>query len=151
MKFKLVSTYIKVYKKVTEILCWVLLIATPICGFIGFGFAFDDYVDFNILMALLGAVVGFVVAIIFEFITIPPLMILFEINSKLDFLEGEKKISQEIKYLDKADANHVKNNDKNEKTVMDFSEKELKNREEDFSTIFTYGKLLNCYMMILLQ
>ena len=78
----------KVYRSFVNVFSVIALIIMPIVGFVLFGKTFG-WEDFNFGMALLGAIIGFVGCYYFELITIPPLMILFSIDSRLERLEEQ--------------------------------------------------------------
>ena len=77
----MLSFLTKVYRKLTDIFCWVWLI-----GFTVFmDWLFDDWAVF------VGVIAGLVIGFWTELIILPPIMVLFEINDKLDILIGKKK------------------------------------------------------------
>lgn len=78
----------KVYRSFVDAISVILLVIASIVGFVYFGNNYGDW-DFNYLMALGGAIIGFLGCFIFELIVIPPLMILFTIDSKLEKFESK--------------------------------------------------------------
>ena len=75
----LVSFFTRLYRGLTEVFCWILLIGAAI----GMGIVFADSFRFD-GAAFVGGIVGLLIALIFEMLVIPPLMVLFEINDKLE-------------------------------------------------------------------
>ena len=85
-----------VYRKLTDIFCLVLLIGFTVFMAIVFNesmdWLFDDWAVF------VGVIAGLVIGFWTELIILPPIMVLFEINDKLDFLvRKEKKVSKKDK------------------------------------------------------
>ena len=99
----LTEFYVKSYKKIVEIVCWILMIACIIIGFLFFGYLFMDYGNFNFGMACLGAIVGFLFVFILQLFVVAPRIVLFEINEKL--LSTNKKENNN----DSTDENSVSN------------------------------------------
>lgn len=85
----MLSFLTRVYRKLTDIFCWVWLIGFTVFMAIVFNesmdWLFDDWAVF------VGVIAGLVIGFWTELIIFPPIMVLFEINDKLDFLIGKKK------------------------------------------------------------
>lgn len=89
----MLSFLTRVYRKLTDIFCWVWLIGFTVFMAIVFKesmeWLFDDWAVF------VGVIAGLVIGFWTELIILPPIMVLFEINDKLDFLvRKEKKVSK---------------------------------------------------------
>ena len=92
----MLSFLTRVYRKLTDIFCWVWLIGFTVFMAIVFNesmdWLFDDWAVF------VGVIAGLVIGFWTELIILPPIMVLFEINDKLDFLvRKEKKVSKKDK------------------------------------------------------
>lgn len=92
----MLSFLTRVYRKLTDIFCWVWLIGFTVFMAIVFNesmdWLFDDWAVF------VGVIAGLVIGFWTELIILPPIMVLFEINDKLDFLvRKEKKVSEKDK------------------------------------------------------
>lgn len=92
----MLSFLTRVYRKLTDIFCWVWLIGFTVFMAIVFKesmeWLFDDWAVF------VGVIAGLVIGFWTELIILPPIMVLFEINDKLDFLvRKEKKVSKKDK------------------------------------------------------
>ncbi len=92
----MLSFLTRVYRKLTDIFCWVWLIGFTVFMAIVFKesmeWLFDDWAVF------VGVIVGLIIGFWTELIILPPIMVLFEINDKLDFLvRKEKKVSKKDK------------------------------------------------------
>ena len=92
----MLSFLTRVYRKLTDIFCWVWLIGFTVFMAIVFNesmdWLFDDWAGF------VGVIAGLVIGFWTELIILPPIMVLFEINDKLDFLvRKEKKVSKKDK------------------------------------------------------
>lgn len=92
----MLSFLTRVYRKLTDIFCWVWLIGFTVFMAIVFNesmdWLFDDWAGF------VGVIAGLVIGFWTELIILPPIMVLFEINDKLDFLvRKEKKVSEKDK------------------------------------------------------
>lgn len=92
----MLSFLTRVYRKLTDIFCWVWLIGFTVFMAIMFNesmdWLFDDWAVF------VGVIAGLVIGFWTELIILPPIMVLFEINDKLDFLvRKEKKVSKKDK------------------------------------------------------
>ena len=85
----MLSFLTRVYRKLTDIFCWVWLIGFTVFMAIVFNesmdWLFDDWAVF------VGVIAGLVIGFWTELIILPPIMVLFEINDKLDILVGKKK------------------------------------------------------------
>ena len=85
----MLSFLTRVYRKLTDIFCWIWLIGFTVFMAIVFNesmdWLFDDWAVF------VGVIAGLVIGFWTELIILPPIMVLFEINDKLDFLVGKKK------------------------------------------------------------
>lgn len=85
----MLSFLTRVYRKLTDIFCWVWLIGFTVFMAIVFNesmdWLFDDWAAF------VGVIAGLVIGFWTELIILPPIMVLFEINDKLDILVGKKK------------------------------------------------------------
>ncbi len=80
----LVDFFTRLYRDLTEIFCWILLIGAAI----GMGILFDGAFRFD-AAPFVGGVVGLVAAFALELTFLPPIMVLFEINDKLEMI-GKK-------------------------------------------------------------
>ena len=92
----MLSFLTRVYRKLTDIFCWIWLIGFTVFMAIVFNesmdWLFDDWAVF------VGVIAGLVIGFWTELIILPPIMVLFEINDKLDFLvRKEKKVSKKDK------------------------------------------------------
>ena len=92
----MLSFLTRVYRKLTDIFCWVWLIGFTVFMAIVFNesmdWLFDDWAVF------VGVIAGLVIGFWTELIILPPIMVLFEIYDKLDFLvRKEKKVSKKDK------------------------------------------------------
>ena len=92
----MLSFLTRVYRKLTDIFCWVWLIVFTVFMAIVFNESMDwlfyDWAGF------VGVIAGLVIGFWTELIILPPIMVLFEINDKLDFLvRKEKKVSKKDK------------------------------------------------------
>lgn len=74
----LVSFFTRLYRELAEFFCWILLIGAAI----GMGILFDGN-------PVVGGIVGLVAAFALELTFLPPIMVLFEINDKLEMI-GKK-------------------------------------------------------------
>lgn len=102
----LIDWYVRSFRKVINVLCILGLILVPLAGFLICGSAFRSYrSDFNGIMAFLGLIGGFIVEFILQFITIPPLMVLFTIDEKLDSIKKNNKLEDNINSSDNATVN----------------------------------------------
>ena len=114
----MLSFLTRVYRKLTDIFCWVWLIGFTVFMAIVFNesmdWLFDDWAVF------VGVIAGLVIGFWTELIILPPIMVLFEINDKLDFLvRKEKKVSKKDKkaILTNDDVEFTENEDCVEKVV----------------------------------
>lgn len=119
----MLSFLTRVYRKLTDIFCWVWLIGFTVFMAIVFNesmdWLFDDWAVF------VGVIAGLVIGFWTELIILPPIMVLFEINDKLDFLvrkekkvsEKDKKNEEEIITTENEDC--VEKVDENQKPVME--------------------------------
>lgn len=92
----MLSFLTRVYRKLTDIFCWVWLIGFTVFMAIVFNesmdWLFDDWAVF------VGVIAGLVIGFWTELIILPPIMVLFEINDKLDFLVRKgKNVSEKDK------------------------------------------------------
>lgn len=77
---------ISLFKKVVKFLCVIDIIACPILGFIWVGLAENSYkTSFSFPSAILGAFLG-LVFVFFWKLLLAPILVLFEINDKLEFI-----------------------------------------------------------------
>lgn len=84
----LVDLFVKNYKRFINSLAVVALALDPIGCFIYFGIKFSGYrSDFHFGYALLGGLIGFLVILIIEAVSLPPMLVLFSINEKIDGLK----------------------------------------------------------------
>lgn len=92
----MLSFLTRVYRKLTDIFCWVLLIGFTVFMAIVFNESMDWlFYDWAVFV---GVIAGLVIGFWTELIILPPIMVLFEINDKLDFLvRKEKKVSEKDK------------------------------------------------------
>lgn len=79
----LVEFYTKSYKKIVEVVAWLMLVLGVIAGGV-IGSATRGG-------AVPGIILGFLIAAVAEALFIPPLMILFQINDKLEKLSSSEK------------------------------------------------------------
>lgn len=92
----MLSFLTRVYRKLTDIFCWVWLIGFTVFMAIVFNESMDWlFYDWAVFV---GVIAGLVIGFWTELIILPPIMVLFEINDKLDFLvRKEKKVSEKDK------------------------------------------------------
>ena len=119
----MLSFLTRVYRKLTDIFCWVWLIGFTVFMAIVFNesmdWLFDDWAVF------VGVIAGLVIGFWTELIILPPIMVLFEINDKLDFLvKKEKKVSKKDKkneeeIITTENEDCVEKVDENQKPVME--------------------------------
>ena len=119
----MLSFLTRVYRKLTDIFCWVWLIGFTVFMAIVFNesmdWLFDDWAVF------VGVIAGLVIGFWTELIILPPIMVLFEINDKLDFLvKKEKKVSKKDKkneeeIITTENEDCVETVDENQKPVME--------------------------------
>lgn len=97
-----ITFLVNCYRKIMNVLLIALFIIMPIVGGV-IGKIVSPYREDCII---LGVVLGLVAAVIFEFLIIPPVFVLFEINEKLKIKnpEEKKKVSEKIV----AEAEHEK-------------------------------------------
>lgn len=90
----LITFLVNCYRKIMNVLLIALFIIMPIAGGV-IGKIVSPYRENYIL---LGVILGLVAVVIFEFLIIPPVFVLFEINEKLKTKnpEEKKKISEKI-------------------------------------------------------
>lgn len=91
----LVEFYTKCYKKIVEVVAWLILILGVVAGGI-IGAASRAGV-------FPGAIFGFIVSAVSEALFIPPLMILFQIDSKLEKISVDTNDTKEAVSEDKAE------------------------------------------------
>ena len=128
----MLSFLTRVYRKLTDIFCWVWLIGFTVFMAIVFKesmeWLFDDWAVF------VGVIAGLVIGFWTELIILPPIMVLFEINDKLDFLvRKEKKVSKKDKkaILTNDDVELTENEDcvetvdENQKPVIEKTEDDI--------------------------
>lgn len=85
----MLSFLTRVYRKLTDIFCWVWLIGFTVFMAIVFNESMDWlFYDWAVFV---GVIAGLVIGFWTELIIFPPIMVLFEINDKLDFLVRKKK------------------------------------------------------------
>lgn len=106
---ELVSSYRKIVNKICWILLiWILLILGTICGVV-FGFANTlketDAVGFAIPAALVGGLVSLLVMVLFELFVFAPVLVLFEIDAKLDLLNQNVKKLRAMPVAEKENEN----------------------------------------------
>ena len=85
----MLSFLTRVYRKLTDIFCWVWLIGFTV--FMAIVFKESMYRIFYDWAVFVGVIAGLVIGFWTELIILPPIMVLFEINDKLDILVGKKK------------------------------------------------------------
>ena len=92
----MLSFLTRVYRKLTDIFCWVWLIGFTVFMAIVFNESMDWlFYDWAVFV---GVIAGLVIGFWTELIILPPIMVLFEINDKLDILvRKEKKVSKKDK------------------------------------------------------
>ena len=122
----MLSFLTRVYRKLTDIFCWVWLIGFTVFMAIVFNESMDWlFYDWAVFV---GVIAGLVIGFWTELIILPPIMVLFEINDKLDFLvrkeknvsEKDKKNEEEIITTENEDC--VEKVDENQKPVMERTE-----------------------------
>ncbi len=74
----LTEKLVKYYRKVANIFCWAFLIIATLSG------AGTGYERWGFMGFFIGGCGGLLVAFALELFIIPPIMVLFEINDKLD-------------------------------------------------------------------
>ena len=74
----LTEKLVKYYKQVANIFCWAFLIIAALSG------AGTGYERWGFMGLIIGGCGGLLLAFILELFIIPPIMVLFEINDKLD-------------------------------------------------------------------
>ena len=74
----LTEKLVKYYRKVANIFCWAFLIIATLSG------AVTGYERWGFFGFLVGSVGGLFLAFAIELFIVPPIMVLFEINDKLD-------------------------------------------------------------------
>ena len=85
----MLSFLTRVYRKLTDIFCWIWLIGFTVFMAIVFNESMDWlFYDWAVFV---GVIAGLVIGFWTELIILPPIMVLFEINDKLDILVGKKK------------------------------------------------------------
>lgn len=92
----MLSFLTRVYRKLTDIFCWIWLIGFTVFMAIVFNESMDWlFYDWAVFV---GVIAGLVIGFWTELIILPPIMVLFEINDKLDILvRKEKKVSKKDK------------------------------------------------------
>ncbi len=74
----LTEKLVKYYRQVANIFCWAFLIIATLSG------AGTGYERWGFMGLIIGGCGGLLLAFILELFIIPPIMVLFEINDKLD-------------------------------------------------------------------
>ncbi len=82
----MVSFLCKLYKKLMDVIAILLLVISTISGYV-VGLINDSS---NIGNGILGAILGFIICFILELLIIPPITILFSIDSRLENIENKK-------------------------------------------------------------
>ncbi|MBO7048787.1 MAG: hypothetical protein J6W62_07750 [Spirochaetia bacterium] len=77
----LTEKLVKYYRQVANIFCWAFLIIAAMSG------AGTGYERWGFMGFLVGGAGGLLIAFAIELFIIPPIMVLFEINDKLDDLK----------------------------------------------------------------
>lgn len=92
----MVKFFCRIYKKAIDIVCVVVLIIGTLFGFIFFGIAGSDfYSGFNFGLALFGGILSFAITFLTLMFIIPPLMVLFSIDGRLENIEKKMNIEKE--------------------------------------------------------
>lgn len=92
----MVKFFCRIFKKVIDIVCVVVLIINTLFGFIFFGNSGSDfYGGFNFGSALFGGILSFALTFLILMFVIPPVMILFSIDSRLENIEKKMNIGKE--------------------------------------------------------
>mgnify|MGYP007119861870 CR=1 FL=1 len=116
----MLSFLTRVYRKLTDIFCWVWLIGFTVFMAIVFNESMDWlFYDWAVFV---GVIAGLVIGFWTELIILPPIMVLFEINDKLDFLVRKgKNVSEKDKkvILTNDDVEFTENEDCVEKVVKE--------------------------------
>ena len=85
----LTTELVKSYRKVLNVICIIIIVTGIICG-LGFGFYQAYHATENILFGILGAIGGILgslfVLLLMEILIFAPMLVLFEIDEKLDSL-----------------------------------------------------------------
>ena len=74
----LTEKLVKYYRQVANIFCWVFLIIAALSG------AGTGYEKWGFMGLIIGGLGGLFAAFMIELFIVPPIMVLFEINDKLD-------------------------------------------------------------------
>ena len=74
----LTEKLVKYYRQVANIFCWAFLIIAAMTG------AATGYNQWGAVGLIIGAAGGLVSAFALELLIVPPILVLFEINDKLD-------------------------------------------------------------------
>ena len=92
----MVKFFCRIYKKAIDIVCVVVLIIGTLYGFICFGnMGGNFYSGFNFGAAFLGGILSFAITFLGLMFTIPPLMVLFSIDGRLENIEKKMNIEKE--------------------------------------------------------
>ena len=92
----MVNFFCRIYKKAIDIVCVVVLIIGTLYGFILFGNIFSDfYSGFNFVAAFFGGILSFAITFLTLMFIIPPLMVLFSIDGRLENIEKKMNIEKE--------------------------------------------------------
>ena len=88
----LLSFLTKAYRTIVNLFCWIFAILS------GIGLAIRFYISFSGFGAAIGGFfVGFILGLLFEIFFVVPLMVLFEINEKLNILcKKEKNTNNDV-------------------------------------------------------
>lgn len=131
----------KSYERFIDGIVTLLLAITTIIGFILFGKVFGGR-GFSLGYALLGAIVGFLSCFILEMFTLPPIMILFNIDSKLGELKSNTFSDKEITSVLQKIYNTMENINLNiEKVNQDVKKGNSESSAENANLISTIGKV----------
>ena len=74
----LTEKLVKYYRKVANIFCWAFLIIATLTG------AATGYDEWDFPGLIIGGLGGLLAAFMIELFVVPPIMVLFDINEKLD-------------------------------------------------------------------
>ena len=74
----LTEKLVKYYRQVANIFCWAFLILATLSG------AGTGYSQWGFMGFIIGGLGGLLLAFALELLIVPPIMVLFEINDKLD-------------------------------------------------------------------
>lgn len=133
----------KIYKGVMDVIAFIILLIFAVIGY-NFGYK----LDYEVWMGVIGIIFGAGIGLVIEIIVIPPLTILFSIDSKLDKLlktnnsvdSKEKNIQSYVQTNSSSYASDTKKSDENTPDTDERKEDEI---SELKTRIKSYDDLLN--------